>query len=184
MTLPETLIAAAVMSLLLSAVALSFSLASSYFRSGLSDQTLQSGAQMALRLMTADIAATAPKLVAHGTGPEGLVLASPYDSGGQFEVSPDGGLLYQKWVCYYLDPSGQRLLRQEQPLSKPSTTPAPIPTVPTMIALNTPRVVATNVTSLLFTINGATVTVRLTLQDASQTELQVEDAARMRNIPQ
>lgn len=68
--------------------------------------------------------------------PQGLVFASPRRNDHTIAFDPDNlQPVWQKWVCYYLEPDGQehRLIRKEEPLASPTTTP---PTVPSSKSTN------------------------------------------------
>jgi type II secretory pathway pseudopilin PulG len=63
------------------------------------------------------------------SAPAGIVFASPRQSDGRIAFNPDTlQPIWQKLICYYLEPDGTRflLIRKEEPVASPSDTPPTI----------------------------------------------------------
>jgi hypothetical protein len=72
-----------------------------------------------------DRAVGAP-LTMPGGEPTGFVFLSPRDADGHITLDATTNRpIWQKRVCYYFDPTTQKVFRAEEPLATPSSTPPP-----------------------------------------------------------
>lgn len=60
--------------------------------------------------------------------PPGIVFATPRGADGQYRYDlTTGDLLWRRYVCYYVDIARQRLVRKEEDIAAPPSTPPAIP---------------------------------------------------------
>lgn len=96
--------------------------------------------------------ATKPTLI--DVGPEGVILASSNTPDGRAEFDPiTGALLWQKWVCYYLD--NEEVTRREILLTIPTSTPGPPPTFSDFNAIDPVKSLGREITNFQVTQIGA-----------------------------
>ncbi len=158
LTLIETLIGAALLSLLM-VVAHRLLIYSSHFAVQVrTTEEVQQASLTALGVLTRELAQSSPSSVAAETN--GVIFASPRGPDGQVAYDPiTGAMLWQRWVCYAVqDLQGEsRLARYEEPIVPPvQTAPSVPPTYDVAYFVGagvTRRVVASPITQL--TVNSA-----------------------------
>lgn len=170
-TLVETLIHSVLLLLLLGGVVTALILGSRNFRMVEALADVQREAAAAGAALRQELAETRGASVAVGTSPAGVVFLSPRPDGtGPWLVDADGSLLWQRWVCYYLDTRNgvPVLLRKERKLNSPTANP-PTTTLTTAdfrADSSVARVVARWVAALQVTA-GSPLEVRLEVERAS-----------------
>ncbi len=123
-TLIEALVCAVLFGVLLSATFAVLILGLRSYRTHLAMADLERDASTALGRAAAEVAESGASTVRVDAAPPGIVFASPRDAEGTVRLDADGHMLWQKWVCVYVD--GARLLRKERPLDAPQTVePSP-----------------------------------------------------------
>ena len=178
-TLVETLIACALLVLVVGAT-LTLFVESLVYYSALDDaNTLTQGGQIAMNRLCTELAESHAGSIQWNASPPGVVFASPKGADGRFHYDPStNALLWQGYVCYYVGQvQGVRsLVRKELYFSSiPMALPTSPPSVPSTYntayfqAASLPVWVCPNVTSLSGSLNGAVelLTLQMTTQPSS-----------------
>lgn len=165
-----------------------------YFHTADTSVELQSNAMDALANISQQLAEGNGASCSIGTSPAGIVFGSPRDANGNFQFNSSGSLLWQKYVCFYIDTvtlsgtSVSCLIRKEEMLPAAQTTPPVIPSSKTTSyfrSANLPLLkLNLNITGL--TISGANplqITVTANKSDSAQTtnQVQVQTKILLRN---
>lgn len=109
--------------MMVAGVALVFQASVHYYRRSSAQVEIEQRALTSLRHLSRELSeAAATSLV---VGNEGVVFASPRDSGGKLRSDSDGRPLWQSMVCYQRTFAAETdcLLRQEMVFSAPATEP-------------------------------------------------------------
>ncbi|MGE0494936.1 MAG: hypothetical protein AB7S38_37360 [Vulcanimicrobiota bacterium] len=174
-SLAELSVYSLLLSLLLGSIYLLMHSGMRYFRLGEAYQTVQQETVVGLRKLSDELANASTNSVSYSNAPFPhvyfLSAERPQTVAGQPTHDPAGDLEWRKWVCYYHDAAGRRLMRVEEALGTPTvvpvgaTPPAPPGTAPYFQALPGASSLGSHVTGLSFTAEaGAAVLIRLTCQ--------------------
>lgn len=124
-TLVETLIHSSLMLLLLGGIVAVLILGTRSFRKVEAVTEVQREMAAAVAALRTELAETRPGSIASGTNPTGVIFLSPRPDAGPWAHSSTGKLLWQRWVCYYVETRNgvPTLLRKEKKLSAPTAIP-------------------------------------------------------------
>lgn len=170
-TLVETMIYSSLLLILLGGISTVLGLGSRYYREVQALAEVQREAAAGGAALRMEIAETRGPSLTVGLAPAGLVLLSPRPDSGPWVHDSSGSLLWQRWVCFYLESRGgvSTLVRKEKKLAAPTAVP-PEPVWTTALfrdsAVLPGHVVARNVTGLQVTV-GSRVDVRLEVEVTS-----------------
>lgn len=183
MTLIETIVSMALISVALTTI---YSMSSMFLTNSRQLQAqadLENSAQVAVMRMVSDLSDSHPASVTTGPAPVGVVFLSPRDGSDRFQRDAAGALYWQKWVCYYLD-GNRQLVRAQIPFAPVTTPPNPTHSTADFQTQGTRRVVARNVTGMQV---GGTSLVSITLGFATTVyttndmQISITDAVGPRN---
>ena len=185
LTLVETMISMALMSLAVTTVYSLFSMFLANSRAISAQAELEGSAHAAMARMTADLADSKATTISLGTAPVGVVLLSPRDGNDRLQRDDAGNLLWQRWVCYYLDAGSHTLVRATIPLAAATISPPPNPyTTSSFLSQGTRRVVARGISSMLLTGSNPinlTATFVTSVSTANDLQVTLTDAVKPRN---
>jgi len=105
-------------------------LANCFFGSTLDNNAVQRDAQATMMRLSRELEESKEDqvLFSEDGEPKGVIFISPRDEAGEFEYdfSGEGRLMWQKWICYFVEENGGKLklLRTETPIM-PTTEPTP-----------------------------------------------------------
>lgn len=158
-TLVELLIYSVLLILILGAIYASYGIARDYYSAAqVETQTQQAALDAGLSVSQELNQACAKALVSSDTPSALLFLSAKTDSGLFEHDATTGELLWQRWVCIYLDTQNNQLLCVESKLVPSTTTPPEtIPTVDSLIQ-NTAlprRVLARDISEFSHQITGS-----------------------------
>ncbi len=163
MTLPEVMIYSVLIGLVLTGIYGILTSSMKYYRITEIRSDLQQNAIMAVSGILGDMMGTPRStIVMSTTTPSGVFFVSSRKSDGNHEFDSSGLLIWQKWVCYYLESNSSgsyNLVRKEVPLNTPSSTPGlpPYTSVTQFAAANLQKhLIAKDIKSLAITFNSAT----------------------------
>lgn len=143
-TLHEMLVYIAVLAVFTTALYAVFNLTARHFRlSEAKSDSLQSGLKAVSYINRALTAGANTTLRVQSSPPALMFLSAEPPGQTSFAVSNTGELLWQKWVCFFLDPTNKRLLASQQVITATPTIPA-APSFSTMLAMPA-RVVARDI---------------------------------------
>lgn len=152
-TLPELLIYAVVVILLLAAVYAAFHLSWRYYQAGEAASEAQQEALKATSRVSRTLNAGLKTSLLLQNDPPALRFLSAEREHQPFEVDDAGQIVWQRWVCLYYDQTAQQLVLKERELSPASATvPNPGPTIAELVNDNSlPKtIVARGVTATSF----------------------------------
>lgn len=183
-----------------------------YFRTEQAAIELQGAALAAVSNMSADLIdtdadtiaitnGTTDTLVSSGTAGKAIKFASPRTASGGFTQDGSGNLMWQKWVCYYVDSSNWLHCSEiyfgtgYTPTAATSTAPAntSAPTLVQFQASSNHRIIARNVSSsngIQYTLtNTTTVSINAWFEQSvfsnasgtNDNKCQIQDQVRTRN---
>lgn len=126
-----------------------------YFRIARATVEIQQQAMNAIANLSRDISQTKAEKIIIDTNPTGIIFPSPVDSEGKYSFDSSGELLWQKWICYYIDTNdGENYLFKKEYKIAPTTDPvAPVSMDTTAEFKNASlhrRTIAKNITGLNF----------------------------------
>ncbi|MBI3927886.1 MAG: hypothetical protein HY319_20260 [Armatimonadetes bacterium] len=129
-TLLELLIASGLVLLVALSVLALFEAGVRYVRESEARLDIQRDALVAMALVTQELSESNPVAFRTDPDPPGVVFGSPRNLEGTLIVDSSGKLIWQKFICYYLEDSGaeRRLIRKERmldPTVRVSFPPAP-----------------------------------------------------------
>ncbi|MCA9797600.1 MAG: hypothetical protein KC910_37570, partial [Candidatus Eremiobacteraeota bacterium] len=154
-TLPEVLISACLLGLLVAAIFAIYRMgASALMRTNAATDLVRSN-QAVLSRFSRDAEQTVYDSVTIGPNNRSVAfLSAVYDT--DFQVDASGQPLWQKYVVIYHDPASREVLRREVPLATPTTTAAPIATTGTNITgyLNAGRRLASDIYDCSFFLDS------------------------------
>jgi len=127
-TLVEVIVYCALLGLLLTAIYQVLIGCARAYVEYLSVTELERGVMIATTRVTWELAESNSGSIRIDTNPSGIVFASPQNAQGLFQYDASGNLLWQKYVCYYLDTATRKLVRKEEYLTTPETSAPAIPT--------------------------------------------------------
>lgn len=124
-TLVETLIHSSLMLLLLGGIVAVLILGTRNFRTVEAVAEVQREMAAAMAALRGELAETRAASIGTGTSPTGVIFLSPRPDSGSWAHSTTGKLLWQRWVCYYVEVRNgvPTLLRKEKKLTAPTATP-------------------------------------------------------------
>ncbi|MEW6278921.1 MAG: prepilin-type N-terminal cleavage/methylation domain-containing protein [Candidatus Eremiobacterota bacterium] len=131
----EVLVASAVMLFLLGGLYLLLVGGARHFQHGRAYQTAQQEATVAIRRLELELQNTDPGSVFFDNAaptPHIIFLSATTDLGG-FAFDPAGGILWNRWVCYYLNEATREMTRSELDVAPPQIAP-PYPARPALPA--------------------------------------------------
>lgn len=134
-TLIELLIYSVLLLLLVGAILASFQIARNYYTAVQIETEAQQAALKANLSVTQELAHAAGSSITVSTTPPAVLFLSAKTDQGPFQHDETTGeLLWQRWVCIYLDKASQELKYAEQLLAEPVTEiPDPPPAVATLV---------------------------------------------------
>ena len=195
-SLAELSVYSLLLSLLLGALYLLMASGMRYFRLGEAYQTVQQETVVGLRKLGDELANASTNSVSYSNAPFPhvyfLSADRPQNVAGQPTYDSAGDLEWRKWVCYYHDVAGRRLMRVEEALGTPQVVPvgAAAPAAPGGAAyfqgLPGATSLGSHVTGLSFTAEpGSAVLIRLTSQTDTAsdktTTVTLQNVVRMMN---
>lgn len=124
-TLVETLIHSSLMLLLLGGIVAVLILGMRSFRKVEAETEVQREIAAAVAALRTELVETRAASIATGTSPTGVIFLSPRPDAGAWTHSSAGKLLWQRWVCFYVETRNgvPTLLRKEKKLSAPTAIP-------------------------------------------------------------
>lgn len=124
-TLVETLIHSSLMLLLLGGIVAVLILGTRHFRMVEAVAEVQREMAAAVGSLRQELAETRSASILAGAGPTGVIFLSPRTDSGVWAHNSTGKLLWQRWVCFYVETRNgvPTLLRKEKKLSAATATP-------------------------------------------------------------
>jgi len=163
MTLPEVMVYSVLIGMVLTGVYGILTSSMKYYRITEIRSDLQQNGIKAVSGILGDMMGTPRSTIVMSTStPSGVFFVSSRKDDGNHQFDSSGMLIWQKWVCYYLEANtngSYNLVRKEKPLATPSGTPGtpPYTSVTQFAAANLERhVVARDIQSMAITFDSAT----------------------------
>lgn len=194
MTLPEVIVYSVLIGLVLTGIYGILTSSMTYYRITEIRSDLQQNAIRAISGILGEMMGTPrSSIVMSSTAPSGVFFVTSRKDDGNHEFDSSGMLIWQKWVCYYLESNNSgsyNLIRKEVPLGSPSSTPgtAPYSTVAQFATANLQRhTVSRNIKSMSITFDSSTNCYSIDLQLDKTTDttkpnrLQVQTEIYVRN---
>jgi type II secretory pathway component PulJ len=135
-TLIELLIYCVLLLLILGAVYASYSIARDYYAAAQLETEAQQAAMDASLAVSRELAHAAEGSITLSDSPPAILFLSARTDPGPFQHDPTtGALLWQRWVCIYLDTNTNELKKLDLLLSNPvPDIPSPSPTIQTVLS--------------------------------------------------
>ena len=163
MTIPELMIYSVLIGLVLTGIYGILTSSMKYYRITEVRSDLQQNAILAVSGILGDMMGTPRSTITMSTStPQGVFFVSSRKSDGNHEFDSSGLLIWQKWVCYYLESNSSgsfNLVKKEVALTTPSSTPGlpPYTSVTQFAAASLQKhTVAKDIQSMAITYNSAT----------------------------
>lgn len=163
MTLPEVMVYSVLIGLVLTGIYGILTSSMKYYRITEIRSDLQQNAIKAVSGILGDMMGTPRSTIMMSTAtPSGVFFVSSRKTDGNHEFDSSGLLIWQKWVCYYLEANtngSYNLVRKEVALSTPSSTPGlpPYTSVAQFAAANLQKhLIAKDIQSMAITFDSAT----------------------------
>lgn len=158
-TLVELLIYSVLLILILGAIYASYGIARDYYSAAQIETQAQQAALDASLSVSQELNQACGKALISSDAPSALLFLSAKTDSGLFEHdTATGDLLWQRWVCIFLDTQSNQLLCVEEKLTPPTATPPEtVPSVESMIQ-NTAlprRVLARDISEFSHQITGS-----------------------------
>ncbi|MBI3925142.1 MAG: type II secretion system protein [Armatimonadetes bacterium] len=131
-TLVELLVTLALLGILLTGLYLTLLSALRYLSVAQAQQEVGQEALKAAVALRGEVQETRASTLRISSSPPGLVFLSPRKPDGSVEWDRWGRLIWQKWICFYLE--DERLLRKEKSLAQPTVSDRPDPVTPALLA--------------------------------------------------
>ncbi|MGE0494080.1 MAG: PilW family protein [Vulcanimicrobiota bacterium] len=151
-TLPEVMVAGSLMLLVLGAVLRLMIAGNAYLSLQEGRTELQKDVTLAFLWMSRELRETDADSIQ--VAPDGAVFASPRDFSGEVKFDSAGRMLWQKYICYYVEEVAGKpcLVRKAVAISPPAVSPPPAPPVDSVRLDNSInyQVKARNVKSVTF----------------------------------
>lgn len=194
MSIPELMIYSVLIGLVLTGIYGILTSSMKYYRITEVRSELQQNAILAISGILGDMMGTPRSTIMMSTSsPSGVFFVSSRKDDGNHEFDSAGLLIWQKWVCYYLESNSTgtfNLVRKEVPMSTPSSTPGlpPYTSVSLFASANLEKhIVAKDIQSMAITFNSTTncysIDIRLdrTTDTTKPNRMQVQTEIYVRN---